>query len=141
SNGAVIIGGTLETNGSGEIHNLNSATLTSLTNAGTFIGDDSSITTIAGTITNKGSISLNSTANATDLVLDGNVTLDGGGLLNLVRSARVGGSGILTNVDNTIQGETRNGSLGNNEIGLINQSLIDANLSGLFLIVDPGAPG
>ncbi|MGH7939107.1 MAG: FecR domain-containing protein, partial [Bryobacteraceae bacterium] len=141
ANGAVVIGGTLETSGSGEIHNLNSATLASLTNSGTFIGDDSSITTITGTITNKGSISLNSTGNATDLILAGNVTLTGGGTINLERSDRIRGGGILTNLNNVIQGETNTGSFGNNKIGIVNRAagLIDANVSGSRLLVDPNS--
>ena len=45
--------------------------------------------------------------------------------------ARVRGSGILTNFDNVIQGETSNsGSLGTNGIGIINQAggVIEANV-------------
>ena len=42
----------------------------------------------------------------------------------------------------TIQGETSNsGSLGTNELGIVNRSggLINANVAGLFLLVDPNA--
>src|SRR4029079_2963426 len=51
SNGAAITGGTLATVGSGEIHIVGTATLTSLTNTGALIGNNASTTTIAGTIT------------------------------------------------------------------------------------------
>ncbi len=56
------------------------------------------------------------TANLTDLTLSGNVTLTGGGTVNLVNADRILGSGILTNVNNLIQGDTNTagGSLGNN---------------------------
>ena len=60
SNAAAITGGTLATVGSGEIHITNTATLTSLINSGTLIGNNASTTTIAGTITNTGSILINS---------------------------------------------------------------------------------
>ena len=128
----------MSTTGTGEIHVINTAALTSLTNAGTLIGNNSSTTNIAGTITNTGTILINSVGSFTDLFLQGDVTLDGGGVVTLSNADRVRGDGTLTNVDNTIQGETNNsGSLGNNEIGIINQSLINANVAGLFLNVDP----
>ncbi len=141
-NGAVVTGGTLSTSGTGAIRTSGTARLVSLANAGSFIGNNGSTTTIAGTIANSGSLFLSSTGSFTDLTLSGDVTLNGGGVLTLVNADRVRGSGILTNVDNVIQGESSNsGSLGNNEIGLVNQSagLIDANVAGLFLNVDPSA--
>ena len=91
---------------------------------------------------NSGSFSINSTGSFTDLLLGSNVTLSGGGTVSLVNADRVRGGGILTNIDNTIQGETSNsGSLGNNEIGLVNQTggAISANISGLTLNVDPNS--
>ena len=121
------------------LQNLDSATLSSLTLAGTFIANNNSTTTLNGAIANTGSISLNSTGNFTDLSLGSNVTLTGGGVINLVNADRILGSGILTNFNNTIEGETHSGSLGNNGIGIVNQSggLINANVSGLTLNVDP----
>ena len=142
TSGASIIGGTLNTVGTGVLRNLNTATLTSLTNAGTFIGNNASVTTLNGTILNSGSFSINSTGSFTDLLLGSDVTLSGGGTVSLVNADRVRGGGILTNTDNTIQGETSNsGSLGNNEIGLVNQAggVISANISGLTLNVDPNS--
>ena len=140
TSGASITGGTLSTVGTGILRNLNTATLTSLTNAGTFIANNASTTTLNGALVNSGSISINSTGSFTDLLLGSNVTLSGGGIVNLVNADRVRGSGILTNTNNTIQGETSNsGSLGTNEIGLVNQAggVISANVSGLTLNVDP----
>ena len=141
-NGAVITGGILSSFGSGAIHNVNTATFVSLTNVGTFIGDNGSTTTIVGTLANTGSIILNSMGNFTDFALSGDVTLEGGGTVSLMNADRVFGSGTLTNVDNIIQGETSNtGGLGYNAIGLINETggLIDANVAGLALNVDPSA--
>ena len=137
---ASITGGTLSTVGTGVIRNLDTATLTSLTNAGTFIANNASTTTLNGTILNSGSISIVSAGSFTNLSLGSNVTFTGGGVLNLVNADRVMGSGILTNANNTIQGETSNsGSLGNNVIGIVNQAggIISANVSGLTLNVDP----
>ncbi len=143
SNGATIIGGTLQTADSGTIQNVNTATLNNLTNAGTFIGNDGTATTLVGTMTNTGVISLNSAGNFTDLLLGGNVTLTGAGTVNLSGADRILGSGILTNVNNLIQGDTNSsgGGLGANQIGVINQAsgVINANHSGLALNVDPNA--
>jgi hypothetical protein len=140
--GATINGGTLTTVGSGVIRNFNTASLSGVTIAGSFIANNGADTTISGTITNTGSISTNSMGSFTDLLLAGNTTLLGNGVLSLSNAARVRGSGILTNVGNTIQGETSNsGSLGGNEIGIVNQAagIIDANVANLVLNVDPNA--
>jgi hypothetical protein len=104
--------------------------------------NDSTSTTLSGTITNNGNILLNSTGNFTDFVLSGNVTLSGSGVLSLVAADRIRGTGIFTNAGTTIEGETSNsGSLGADEIGIVNQAggVISANVSGLTLIVDPNA--
>ena len=144
TNGVSITGGTLSAVGTGFIHSLNTATLNSLTLSGSFIADNNSTTTLVGTLTNTGSITINSTGSFTDLTISGNLTLSGGGTVTLSNADRVRGSGILTNVDNTIQGETSNsGSLGTNEIGIINQAggSILANVSGKALSVDPNSDG
>ena len=99
-------------------------------------------TNLFGTITNNGNVLINSTGSFTDFVLNGNVTFAGSGVITLTDADRIRGSGILTNAGNSIQGETSNsGSLGNNEIGIINQAggLIDASVPGLFLLVDPNS--
>jgi hypothetical protein len=94
------------------------------------------------TIDNNGNIRINSTGSFTDALLTSSVTLTGNGVITLANAARIRGTGILTNVSNTINGESANfGSLGANEIGIVNQAagVIDANVSGLFLNVDPNA--
>ncbi len=104
--------------------------------------NDSTSTTLSGTITNNGNILLNSTGSFTDFVLSDNVTLSGSGVLSLVAADRIRGTGIFTNAGTTIEGETSNaGSLGADEIGIVNQAggVISANVSGLTLIVDPNA--
>ena len=141
-NGVTVTGGTLSSVGTGFFQNTNTATLNTLTIAGTFSATNSTTTTFNGTITNSGSISINSTGNFTDLTLGSSVTLNGGGTLNLFNADRVRGTGILTNFNNTLQGETSNsGSLGTDEIGIVNQvgGIISANVSGLTLNVDPSS--
>ena len=142
TNGAFLTDLTLSTSGTGVFRNLNTATLTALTLAGNFIAENGTVTTIGSTIINQGSITINSSGNFTDLVLNQQTTLDGGGMLILFNAARVRGTDVLINANNTIQGETSNtGSLGANEIGILNQSggVIDANVNGLVLDVDPSS--
>jgi hypothetical protein len=145
--GAFVTGGALATEGSGTIRNIGSATLDNLTNTGTFIANNGTATTFSGTIVNTGTLSLASSGSFTDLFINSSVTLTGGSVLNLTNAARVRGTGILFVGDTsggtyTIQGDTNNsGSLGTNELGIVIRSggLIDANASGLALVVDPGA--
>nr|MDQ2868324.1 hypothetical protein [Verrucomicrobiota bacterium] len=97
--------------------------------------------TFFGTINNTGNITINSTGNFTDAYFGG-VTFTGGGRVYLSNADRIRGSGVFTNTDNIIQGETNNsGSFGTNEIGIVNQSagLIDANVNGLVLNIDPNS--
>ena len=140
--GAAITGGTLATVGTGEIHNLGSASLTDLTNSGSFVGNNNTTTTLSGTITNSGSILMASIGNFTDLALNGDVTLTGGGVVTLTQAARILGSGILTNSDNTVQGGLNgSGNIGNDAIGIVNgaEGLFDANVTGQVLLLDPNA--
>ncbi len=96
-----------------------------------------------GTITNKGTINLQSGGNITQLVLAGNVTLAGTG--KVIMSANpnnlISGTGTLTN-QNTIEGE---GNIGNGQIGVINTGSILANETGAHtpstLFIDTGAAG
>jgi hypothetical protein len=99
---------------------------------------------IRGTITNNGTVEQNSTASQTVARLDGNVTLSGTGVWKLsnnfnnqVRRLATGPANpILTNaVGHTIQGS---GALGSNEIGIVNQGLINADQNSVF-IINPSA--
>jgi hypothetical protein len=84
------------------IRNLSTATLVSLTNNANFIANNASTTTLMGSIENIGGLRINSTGSFTDLSMSGNVTLTGAGTVSLTNAARVRGSGILTNANNTI---------------------------------------
>ncbi len=150
TNGASITGGILNTVGTGLIRTLGSGTLTDLTNAGAFRVTNNTSLTLVGTINNTGSITLNSLGNFTDLVINSDVTLIGGGVVNIADAGRVRGSGTLfigglSGESQTIQGAGNNSGsgLGANELTVVNRSggLIDANLSGLVLNVDPGGSG
>ncbi|MGO9169712.1 MAG: hypothetical protein ACLP56_22830, partial [Candidatus Sulfotelmatobacter sp.] len=97
---------------------------------------------VGGNISNAGTITLDSTANYTDLILDANVTLSGGGTLVL-------GSGTpyntiqansapytLTN-QSTIEGQ---GQIGvGTELALSNSGTINANVSGGTLLLNSNA--
>ncbi len=150
TNGASITGGILNTVGTGLIRTLNSASLTDLTNAGALRVTNNTSLTLIGTINNTASITLNSLGNFTDLVINSDVTLIGGGVINIANAGRVRGSGTLfigglSGETQTIQGEGNNSGsgLGANELTIVNRSggLVDANLSGQVLNVDPGGAG
>lgn len=146
-NGAVIHGGTFSTSSGGVIRTINShaATLDSLTNSGTYVGNDNSSTFLTGTMTNNGDMTITSDGNFTDLRIDGAVTLNGTGAVTLTRNAsattasnaRVRGPGTLTN-NSTIQGE---GAIGANEMSIVNSStgIIQANIAGRALVIDPSS--
>ena len=148
TNGASISGGILNTVGTGLFRTLNSAVLTNLANAGAFLVTNGTSLTLVDTINNSGSFTLNSTGSFTDLLINSDVTLVGGGVINIANAGRVRGTGTLFNGGingeaHTIQGEGNNtgSGLGNNELTIVNRSggLIDANISGAVLNVDPGA--
>ena len=129
--GVTINGGTLTTTGNGVIETVNadSATLNAVTNTGSVIVHDNSTLFLQGTITNNGTLQLNSAGNATNLEMSGNVTLAGTGTVsldnqapNLIRGASTGKE-VLTN-QQTIQGA---GDIGGNFMALVNRGTIDAN--------------
>ena len=140
--GATITGPTLSAVGSGAIRNVSTATLSNLTNAGNFAANNATTTNLVGTITNSGVIALNSAGNVTDLVINGDVTLTGGGSVTLSNNPqnRIYGAvrtDRLTNVNNMIQGA---GQIGVDFMALTNQGTVRANQSNP-LIIDPSASG
>ena len=113
---------------------------------GTYTSDFGSTTYLLGTINNQGTIQLNGGGGYNSVLFaDGNVSLQGGGIVNL---NDVGGSGnpiieqpfggvILTNVDNTIEGA---GIIGNNGLSIMNGTAgtILANAPGQTLLFNAG---
>jgi fibronectin-binding autotransporter adhesin len=98
------------------------------TNTGTIALGNNSVFNVAAT-TLGGTVTLNSTGNVTELVLDGNVTLSGGSLTmsNNANNYIFGASALdqLTNAE-TIQGA---GHIGNGQMALVNTGTINANAS------------
>ncbi len=128
--GVTINRGTLTTTGNGVIETVNadSATLNGVTNTGTVIVHDNSTLLLQGTITNNGTLQINSAGNLTNLEMSGNVTLTGTGTVsldnqapNVIRGASTGKE-VLTN-QQTIQGA---GDIGGNFMALVNRGTIDA---------------
>jgi len=148
--GIGITGGTINSAGTGVIRVLdgNTAGVASVTLAGNVvIGNNATFNLSPGTITNSGSINLNAgTNNATmNVVSGGTVTLNGGGTVNLANAtgtltggALINGSGTLVNVNNTIRGA---GTLASNNIAVVNNSVVSADLNGRALFVDPVSGG
>ena len=102
---------------------------------------------LIGTIHNDGMIDVD--GQKTDLVIDGSVTLDGGGVITLDNAAHLADQIVgvsdteeystLYNVDNTIEGAGNVGT-GNGNLSLVNErcGAIDANLCGQTLTLDTG---
>ncbi len=141
---ASISNGILEADGNGVIQGLSTPTLTNLTIQGTgsYVMPDGNDTVLVGTITNKANIQMNSTGSNTDLLISGDVTLNGGGTVTMGNSPAnrfysPSGANTITNADNTIQGA---GQLGVGLTGIINNGTILANQSNT-LFVDPNATG
>ena len=148
--GAVIIGGTLTTSGTGVIATpsggavQNTATLNGVTisSASHFVGADNSQTTLLNTITNSGTMSLASTGNGADFYISGDVTLTGGGAVlmgNHINNRIRGGaaSRLINDVGHTIAGA---GQIGSQMIAITNAGLIVANQA-TELVIDPSATG
>ncbi len=147
---ATIDGGTLNTTNGGTMETAGSATLDGSTASGavtistgsTYTASDGATTALLGTINNQGTIQLNGGGGTNGVItVDSNVTLEGGGTLNMSVASgggnayieQSGGTFTLTNSNNTIEGE---GVIGNGGLTLVNDSTIDANASGGTLLLN-----
>ncbi len=144
---STITGGTLTT-ASGGAMTSNGSTLSGLTiSAGsTVTTPDNTNTTLTGSITDKGTIALNSAGNTTSLILNGGaaVELTGGGSITMSGffQNRIYGSGTDTlRVDSgaTIQGGGQVGIGGGYTFTLNNAGTINANQSGVALQLAPSS--
>src|SRR5260370_766279 len=83
--GATITGGTLTTSSGGLIFTSSSGTLSGLTisSGSAYEVNNGAATTLVGTITNNGTLTLASNGQATDLLISGNVTLSGTGVVTM----------------------------------------------------------
>lgn len=146
---ASVVGGELKTNGTGQIlvGQTDNAELHDLNLNGTLNVLNNSDLELFGTIENQGTINLSNGFNDTDIQIEGDVTLNGGGTVTLGGSSSTASrildevgtaDGKLTNVDNTIQGA---GAIGLDRMTMVNQSTIDSNEAGRTLTIDPRDDG
>src|ERR1035438_4104111 len=126
-----IVGGTLNTASGGLIEDTGgNPTLSGVTNKGTYQVLNNEFTQLVGTLTNQGTIQLNSNGNTTELQANGAVTLAGGGAIvmsdnnNNFLLQSVSGSS-MTNFNNTISGS---GNIGNSAMAFTNDAggIVDA---------------
>jgi hypothetical protein len=143
---STIDGGTLTTTGGGVINNAGAVTLSGVTvsTGSTLALNDNTSTTLVGTITNNGTIGLNSTGDNTNLYLSGPVTLAGTGTLAMTNESAnriygVTGDAALTNgAGHTIEGAGQIGiNIGSYAFAFTNNGTVLANQSAELLI----APG
>ena len=140
--GSTIVGGTLDSNGSGVNRVIGNSTFVSIENSGLFSVSNAVFTELHGTITNSGTLLLNAGANLTDFRLNSDVLLTGGGALTTSNSGNNRILGInanrrLTNAsDHLIHGV---GQIGvNNALFLTNEGIITADVNGICFGARPG---
>lgn len=137
-----IIGGTLTSTGTGFFESRTSTTLdgVSLSSGTEFRIPNAANATLLNTISNAGTIRLQSAGNLTDFIIGSSgATLTGGGVIELSGNTnnRIYGSSaanLLTNTNNTIRGS---GQLGIGLLTFTNQGIVEANLNAATLTVDP----
>jgi hypothetical protein len=88
-----------------------------------------------GAIVNNGNLTVDSTGDPTDLSISGMIGLSGSGVVTMSGNAAILGSGTLTSAS-VIQGQ---GNIGNYQIAIVNDGLINANATGADLIVAPAS--
>ena len=156
--GTHVIGGTLQTSGRGVIevelgrgtvfdgsHTDDNGCVMAVTIDGHVSIEENSDLTLLGTIHNHGPIEVDASGcSASQLVIDGSVTLDGCGYVKLDGSSdsiigSCGSGNVLDNVNNTIYGAGSIGD-GGGDLKLINESdgMIDANVRCETLTIDTG---
>ena len=144
-NNLVVRGGTLSSASGGTVRFSQGTTLDGtvggMTLSGSIVQADGIASTIRGNITNNGNLQAGTNSNL--MIGAGGTTLGGNGTLTMSASnTRVyasAGSDVLTNTSaHTIRGV---GQLGINLLGIANQGLITANVSGGTLTIDPSASG
>lgn len=135
-NSATINGGTLTSSTGGVVDANGGTLLNGVTNSGTLQVPNNNTVMLQGTLSNTGSVSLQSIGNTTALELSGNVTLSGGGTITLSNNTNnyiygAVATDVFTNANNTISGA---GQIGDGQMALVNQSVIDANQSSTLTI-------
>ena len=131
---------TLSSGGDGTVLAFSNPTLENVTNNADLRLSNGHDLTLTGSFINTTTFSTNTTAGGIgEIILNGDVAITGGGTMTLTENDRfrgASGSVTLTNVNNTIQGRGRLGGT-NSQLNVVNQGLIDANVSGEALVLDP----
>jgi hypothetical protein len=145
---ASVVGGNLEATSDSRfvVEQSDNAELTDVNFSGQFDVLNNADLELKGTIDNQGDISMQTLGSSVDLQIESDVTLTGGGSITMGGTStavrindEVGtADGVLTNVDNTIQGK---GQIGNNRLNVINQALIDANDDTGSITLNPRSTG
>ena len=109
--------------------------------AGTISVANGAALEITGTFDNSGTLALNASGAATELMIAGNATLTGAGKVTFSNNAGNAiasncASASLTNVNNTISGA---GTIGDSYLTLVNQGTINANNKSLALVINTGS--
>ena len=141
---AVVSGGTLATTGSGQVTTVggNTATVSNLTNAGTFNVVDNSFLRLQGTVNNTGTVNVVSGGNITDLRIVGMATLAGSGTTTLSNSANnrivadAAGAQLTVGAGQTVQGAGQIGAGGG--LSLVNRGTVTANQSNALNVAMSG---
>ena len=141
---ATITGGRLHTAGTGTIVETDRGSVldgVSMAGGDAITINDNAALSIRNTINNGGTITTASIGSYTALLVQGAVTLQGGGQIilssgggSVIQSS--GGASVLTNVDNTITGGGVIGDDGN--FALINRATIDASSATRALVLGSG---
>ena len=138
--GSTIVGGTLDSNGTGLNRVTGTSTFVSFENTGLFSVNNAVLAELQGAITNSGTMLLNAGGNLTDFRLNSDVLLTGGGELTTSNSPnnRIYGTNAnrrMTNAsDHVIHGV---GQIGvNSALFLTNEGLIEADVDGSALVLD-----
>ena len=140
--GGTLVGPTVRIDVGGVGQVISTSTVLNLTNDGVINQIDIADLHTAGQFNNIGNYFMNSTGSFTDLILDSDTVLDGGGVINMsdhINNRIYGATGAetFTNVDNTIRGS---GQIGVDQTTIINQGTIIADQSAEIQI-DPNAEG
>ena len=140
--GASVTGGSFTTAGGGAIATAAGTTsnLSGVTNSGTLDIVNNSFLQLDGNLTNNGTVNMQSVGNFTDIIINGDRTVGGTGVINLSNNAQnrlYGAGGTLTlGSGQTLQGAGQIGA-GVAGFGFVNQGTVIATQSTPLLISAP----
>jgi hypothetical protein len=139
--GGALTGGVVDSTEAGIVE-LRGAKLTDVVHLGRALVPNAQTATLAGTLSNAATLTVGATVSVTSLLLDGLVSLDGGGVIELSNTAAnriqaIGSGGSLDNQDNVIRGA---GNVGANTTSVGNGGGIVADGTAK-LTVDPPSAG